>query len=164
MTEEQEKISKIFGNRLRTRVCGICIEQEKVLMIRHRSVGKEGYLWAPPGGGLDYGETMENALKREFKEETGLDINVKRFMFVHEFLQPPLHGIELFFEVEIVGGELLRGHDPEMQESVQIIEDVRFMDMTEINSEKADCVHNLFSFCQTKDELLQMNGLYHFVN
>ena len=64
-------------------------------------------------GGLQYGESMQECLKREFEEETGLQVKVKRFLFVNEFLQPPLHAVEFFFEVRITGGNLRTGTDPE---------------------------------------------------
>lgn len=132
-------------------------------MIRHHSLGSQGYFWAPPGGGLDYGENTHEALKREFLEETGLRIAVKRFLFVHEFLKKPLHGIELFFEVEITGGALKMGTDPEMTAQDQIIDQVAFRPFADILAEPAECRHHLFDHCQTPTELLAMHGHYQFV-
>ena len=93
---EKEIIDK-FGERIRVRACGICIEASKILMVKHLIVGKQDYLWAPPGGGMKFGESARECLKREFMEETGLDIRVGDFLFVNEFKDPPLHAIELFF-------------------------------------------------------------------
>jgi 8-oxo-dGTP diphosphatase len=162
MDKDQQKITAAFGNRLRVRVCGICIEENKLLMIRHRSLGN-GYLWAPPGGGLEYGETLENALKREFVEETGLEIRVKQFLFVHEYLQKPLHGIELFFEVIPIGGKLARGNDPEMKTEDQIIDKLKYLTFEDIRAEPSGCVHHALSYANNIAALLEMRGMYHFV-
>lgn len=163
MSTDKEKIVATFGHKLRNRVCGICISDDKILMIRHKSLGKDGIFWCPPGGGVDYGETTEEALIRELKEETGLTVSVKRFMFVHEFLQPPLHAIELFFEIEVESGILSKGTDPEMTTQDQIIENIAFMSMEEIKALPSEQVHHLFTFCKNIDELRQMSGLYHFI-
>lgn len=39
--------------------------------------------YALPGGFVDIGETVENALKREMKEETSLDVNIESLMGVY---------------------------------------------------------------------------------
>jgi 8-oxo-dGTP diphosphatase len=55
--------------------------------------------------GLQYGESVNEALKREFLEETQTEITIGEMLFVNEFLEPPLHAIELFFKVEITQGK-----------------------------------------------------------
>ncbi|GAA4848458.1 NUDIX domain-containing protein [Algivirga pacifica] len=156
-----DEINKTFGERLRVRSCGILIQDEKVLMVKHRYPSTLGYFWAPPGGGVNFGETTKEALIREYKEETGLDITVQRFMFVHEFLKPPLHGIELFFEVTCLKeAQLLTGTDPEMAPGQQIIEQVTFLSFEEIKQLPKEGVHQLFQFCETLEELQQLHGLY----
>ena len=42
--------------------------------------------WVIPGGHIEVGETMEHALKREIKEETGLDIYDIKFILHQEFI------------------------------------------------------------------------------
>jgi 8-oxo-dGTP diphosphatase len=94
-----QEITALYGKKVRVRVCGLCWEDNKLLLVNHRSL-KPVNFWAPPGGGLEFGEKVENALKREFGEETGLEIAVTRFAFGCEYIQDPLHAIELFFHVK----------------------------------------------------------------
>ena len=102
-----------YSDKLRVRVCGICLQDNKLLLVRHQATIGNHAFWAPPGGGLEYGETVQECLKREFLEETGLQVEVIRFLYLNEFLQPPLHALELFFEVRVTGGTLRTGTDPE---------------------------------------------------
>ena len=145
-----DQIKSTYGEKLRVRVCGICITDKGLLLVHHKSMGKNGSLWAPPGGGMEYGEDAKTALIREFKEETNLDIEVTKFLFVHEYLDPPLHGIELFFEVKILSGNLKKGADPEMADNDQIITLVEFKSLSEIQQlPKRDLhfvIHDLSGF------------------
>jgi 8-oxo-dGTP diphosphatase len=146
----QSKISETFGNRLRVRPCGILIENEKLLLIQHINLGEEKLFWSPPGGGQKFGETMVNSLKREFLEETGLQIEPINLMFIHEFLQLPLHAIELFFHVKNVGGKLAMGNDPELGADYQIIKEMKFFSIAELNAlpqgQLHPCLHKLKSW------------------
>ena len=49
--------------------------QEKILLIKRNTIPFKGY-WALPGGRMDQGETVEQTVVREVKEETGLDVAV----------------------------------------------------------------------------------------
>ena len=84
MAPIRDTIVEQFGNKIRVRVCGICIENAKILLVKHHALTKSGEFWSPPGGGMDFGESAENNLKREFLEETGLVVDVEKFLFVHE--------------------------------------------------------------------------------
>lgn len=53
-------------------VAGYLIHDNKMLLIHHRKLG----LWLPPGGHIDENEIPDNALKREFREELDLDIEI----------------------------------------------------------------------------------------
>jgi 8-oxo-dGTP diphosphatase len=127
MTQE---IINQYGNQLRVRVCGICVQDGKILLINHAGMNESGEFWSPPGGGLEFGETIENCLKREFLEETNTIISIGKFLTIREFLKPPLHAIELFYEVKIESGEVKKGFDPEMKE--QIIKDIQWLSFEEI--------------------------------
>lgn len=156
-------INKTYGNQLRLRVCGICIQDNRILMVKHRALSKKEYFLSPPGGGLQFGEDAKLCLRREFSEETGLQVSVQDFLFVHEYLHLPLHALELFFLVEATGGKLSAGTDPEMGGS-QMIDEVKYMTYEEINHEKGVQLHDIFNHCSSLNELLHLQGYFKFDN
>jgi 8-oxo-dGTP diphosphatase len=158
MDKGKKAVENIFGNRLRVRVCGICAAGERLLLVKHQYIGSQGILWAPPGGGIKYGESAEATLRREFKEETGLEIEPEEFLFVNEFIEPPLHAIELFFKVRIKKGELITGIDPEMKEEMQMITEVKYMNFDEIHSMDISYFHSIFHKIHSLSELLNKRG------
>ena len=65
---------------------GVCIKKDKILICqRFEPECPDAHLkWELPGGKCDFGETPKEALKREFLEETGIEIKVERLIpFVH---------------------------------------------------------------------------------
>lgn len=63
--------------RFHITVKGIVVFQNKVLLMKRSRPSSDGLgYWELPGGGLEYGETPNEALLRELKEETGLDIKI----------------------------------------------------------------------------------------
>lgn len=154
----RQEVAKLYGNRLRLRVCGLHRTGDHLLMVRHRGIGPTNTFWAPPGGGLDFGETAPAGLAREFIEETGLIVDVKQLLFVNEFWQPPLHALELFFDVAVTGGRLRQGFDPEMSLDGQIIDEVRLMTFAEIKQYPPQNVHAVFGLCQSLDDVFGLRG------
>ncbi len=158
MEAGKQALQNLYGNRLRVRVCGICIQDDQILLVRHTSVGSENTFWSPPGGGMDFGENAPAALVREFSEETGLEVEVGRMLFVSEFILPPLHAVEIFFKVEIVSGFMAKGFDPEFSAENQILQEVRYLTMKEIKQLPEIQVHNVFQKCETLNDLLLLQG------
>jgi len=149
------EITKIYGKRLRVRVCGLCWDSDKLLLVNHKSLNNTNF-WAPPGGGVEFGETLEIGLKREFLEETGIEIGSLKFAFGCEFIKDPLHAIELFFSVNRTGGELISGYDPEFQ----VIQDVKFVSDDEIQRIPADELHGIFRIARSASNLNLLSGFY----
>ena len=85
--------------RPRIRVAGILIEDNKILLIQHHKNNKKD--WLIPGGGNDWGETTKEALIREYKEETNMDIEVDEFLFFSETISPDKkrHVLNLFYKI-----------------------------------------------------------------
>jgi 8-oxo-dGTP diphosphatase len=98
-----------FAGRTATAI--IPFPPDKILLIKRRTVPFRGY-WALPGGRVDPGETVEQTIVREVKEETGLDITVvSKIGEYHE--QGVQDGAEYdyypaCFLVKVVGGEIKR--------------------------------------------------------
>ena len=115
-------------------MCGICIQDNKILLINHLGLNESNEFWSPPGGGLQFGETIEECLKREFLEETNTAISVGQLLKVREFLKLPLHAIELYYEVKIESGIVKKGFDPEMEE--QIIKDIQWVSFEDVLSKE----------------------------
>jgi ADP-ribose pyrophosphatase YjhB (NUDIX family) len=155
---QSEEVLRVFGNQLRVRVCGICIQEDKLLLVNLKNVTKGGDLWCPPGGGMHFGESAPETLKREFREETGLEIEVGEMLFVNEFIGNSLHAVELFFEVKIISGKLQKGHDPELEE--QVLAEVAFLSFADVQKYKSIELHNLFRHCNTVEELKRLRGYY----
>ena len=58
--------------------------------------------WIIPGGGVDFGESLEEAVKREIKEELGVEIKIIKFIKFHEaiFTKFNYHTVIFFFLTE----------------------------------------------------------------
>jgi 8-oxo-dGTP diphosphatase len=143
-----------YTGKLRVRACGICLQDKKILLVRHHQIAGQYNLWSPPGGGVNYGETVRQCLVREFREETGLTIKPGRFLFVSEFFQEPLHALELYFEVHIVSGELTTGSDPELNPQAQLIQQVAFKSLAELRREDPKELHHIF------EDLIDLDDLF----
>jgi ADP-ribose pyrophosphatase YjhB (NUDIX family) len=91
----------------RLRVAAVLVRDGAVLLVRH--VKGERTYWLLPGGGVDYGESLGEAVLREVKEETGLDVRLGRLILVNDSIPPDRHRhvVNLYFTVELAGGAAL---------------------------------------------------------
>ena len=69
---------------MRPRACGAIIKGDHILMVHHRDEQKS--YWTLPGGGIEPGETPEEAVVREVREEAGLQVEVVLFLFEESYL------------------------------------------------------------------------------
>jgi ADP-ribose pyrophosphatase YjhB (NUDIX family) len=99
------------GGDLRVRVAGILITREGVLLIAHKK--NDEVYWLLPGGGVDYGESLSEALVREFLEELNIDITVGDLAFISDSIDPSggRHVVNICFICNYTGGEYLLGNE-----------------------------------------------------
>ena len=95
-------------------VDGVLVENRAVLLVRRRNPPFAG-TYALPGGFVDYGETVETAVVREMREETGLDVRIDRLLGVYSdpTRDPRGHTVSVTYLVRRQGGTLAGADDAE---------------------------------------------------
>lgn len=88
--------------RHQIRVTGVLIEDGQLLLVRQKVTAKRR--WSLPGGRVEAGESLETAMIREMKEETGLDVAVEHLLYLAE--RPADCLLHITFAIRRIGGDL----------------------------------------------------------
>jgi len=151
----EKELEEIYGNKVRVRACGLCWQDDSLLLIDHQYLGT-AHFWSPPGGGVEQGMSAGGTLIKEFKEETGLTITVGNYLFTCEFIRTPLHAIELFFEVFVEDGFLKTGSDPENK--LRVIGEAAYKNFDFIRQLPVQEKHGIFNVAVTSADLRNLQG------
>jgi len=85
----------------------VFIRQGETILLVRQNYGKQ--YWSLPGGVMEPGESIDQTAIRETKEETGLDIRLKRVVGLYS--KPDEGALAVAFEGEITGGSLKQATD-----------------------------------------------------
>ncbi|BEL05685.1 NUDIX hydrolase [Actinoplanes sichuanensis] len=100
---------------------GICIEDGRILVLNQETGGPR--TWSLPGGKVEAGETLSQALVREMREETGVEVETGRLLYLCDNTAGQV--VHITFEVRRVGGEIgavLGGADTRPIRGVEFVE------------------------------------------
>lgn len=97
--------------RLRIAAYALLHDNGRVLLCRlSKELPEWEGCWTLPGGGLEFGESPEEAVVREVEEETGLKIKVKNVAGIDSIVvnrdYEDFQGIRIIYHADITGGEL----------------------------------------------------------
>ncbi len=105
---KKEKIRK--GKNFIGVGCGALIvnnKNETLLMKRGKGSRNEEGVWSEPGGAVDFGEKIQDAIKREIKEELDIEVEICDFLAVidHIILEENQHWVTTSYLAKIIKGE-----------------------------------------------------------
>jgi len=101
-----------WTDRPRLAVDALILIDDKLVLVRRGNDPFKGK-YALPGGFVEFGETTEEAVRREIMEETGLRTKVSRLLGVYSTpdRDPRGHTVSVAYVVKKVGGKLRSGSD-----------------------------------------------------
>jgi 8-oxo-dGTP diphosphatase len=118
----------------RIRAAAIVVRDNRVLLVKHRNPNTGFEWWVPPGGGVIGGETIYDCAKRETYEETGLNIELGRILYLREFidLELSVHNLEIFILATSFEGRLTTTNVNPLDEDAHYIKGADFLSLKEM--------------------------------
>lgn len=89
---------------MHVRVTGVVIDEDQRILLLNQDTDT-GRSWSLPGGKVEEGETLARALVREMREETGVEVEPGRLLYVCDHLPGNgTHIVHMTFEARRIGG------------------------------------------------------------
>lgn len=118
-------------------VVAAIIKQEEKIFTTQRGYGQFKGFWEFPGGKIEVGETPQQALIREIKEELDIDIEVGAFIETVEYDYPQFHLTMHCFVCTMISGDMvLKEHEDSKWLTKDILDSVDWLPADEVIIEK----------------------------
>ena len=111
-----KEAKSMFKESIRPLVVAVIKKEDKILVMPGYDKVKNEHFYRLPGGGIEFGETSEDALKREFREEIGAEIKIikqigiSENIFIYEGKKG--HEIVIAYEAELEEEYMLKSKIP----------------------------------------------------
>ena len=83
----------------------LIVHDDRILLVRHQKASEYDF-WVAPGGGVIGTETLAEAVKREVREETGLEVLLDELVYVEEFHSPETRHCKFWFSASVAAGAI----------------------------------------------------------
>lgn len=130
-----------------TRYQGAIIQNDQILLIRHREHETGRSYWILPGGGREPGETEEECILREMKEETGLDVKIMSIIMDEASHPDAVYRYFKTFLCKLVTGEASPGYEPEPEAAAWYsIDEVKWFDLHDESGWNPELVSDSYTY------------------
>jgi 8-oxo-dGTP pyrophosphatase MutT (NUDIX family) len=144
-----------------TRVQIVILENGKYILLKHHFIKENKYFWGVPGGGLEAGETIEEAAIREAWEETGLKVKLLPFSFEKIFENDDTYRRSVTLLAFPLEGTAATGYEPEEENKGYFeLVDIKWQDFYDTMGigERTDEVVEPFREIIDSDEFIKRAG------
>lgn len=126
---------------------GAIIKDDQILLIMHHALKTSVAYWVVPGGGILEGETEEECVIREMKEETNLEVEVVRLLLDEPSLPDGAYKWIKTYLCRPIGGEAKPGHEPEPEAAREYaISQVKWFDLKDDSDWDSKLIQDPFTF------------------
>ena len=126
---------------------GAIVRNDQILLIMHHALKRDESYWVIPGGGIVGGETEDECVIREMREETNLEVQVVRLILDEPSPPDGVYKWNKTYLCKPVGGEESPGYEPEPEAASEYaISQVKWFDLKDDSKWESRLVENPFTY------------------